>query len=417
MRSIPAHASDLVQPVSWPSRGVACVWLPQLPLRVEILRHPEWDGRPLVLGGSPGERKVVQMCTPEAEREGISPGVPLRNVLEMCSDAIIRQPDPAASAIVLAQVLVSLQGVSPIVEADGEQLFLDLHGLQEVYQHSLELLERAIRAVVPPVLLPRVGIASGKLVAAIAAQRAPQSGIYVVPDGGDMRFLAELPVSYLPLEPDALKRLNLLGLRRIVDLAMLPFSAVQAEFGPAGARAWRLANGQDDEPIVPHQVVTTVRSRLRFDHGLASVDAIMAALRTLLNRVFGDVAVQGHAARQASLRALLSDGTAWERLITFKEAVSSQRAAFDALRAKLQLPNALPPAPVEELSLELLGLGGESSKQPSLFSARARHWVSIIEATHQLHARYGYTPLYRAMEVEPWSRVPERRWALIPCEL
>jgi len=56
---------------SWPDVRVACVWIAQLPLRVEILRHPAWDGRPLVLGGAPGERKVVQLCSPEAEAAGV----------------------------------------------------------------------------------------------------------------------------------------------------------------------------------------------------------------------------------------------------------------------------------------------------------------------------------------------------------
>ncbi len=64
----------------WPDVRVACVWLPHLPLRVEVLRHPAWDGLPLVLGGAPGERKVVHLCSPEAEAAGIRPGLPLREV-------------------------------------------------------------------------------------------------------------------------------------------------------------------------------------------------------------------------------------------------------------------------------------------------------------------------------------------------
>ena len=44
---------------AWPDVRVACVWIAQLPLRVEILRHPAWDGRPLVLGGAPGERNAI----------------------------------------------------------------------------------------------------------------------------------------------------------------------------------------------------------------------------------------------------------------------------------------------------------------------------------------------------------------------
>lgn len=406
----------VAQPVAWPVRGVACVWLPRLLIRVEMLRHPDWDGRPIVLGGGQGQRKVVQYCSPEAERDGIRPGLPLREVASLSPDAVICQPDPVHAATVLGVVLNKLQRVSPVVEAADEQLFLDLRGLQGVYQHSLALLERAIRAAVPPSLHPRIGIAPGKLVASIAAHVAPPASMRTVADREAVRFLAPLPVSHLQLAQEMVKRLELLGLRTIADLATLPFSAVQAEFGPDGARAWKLANGQDEAPVVPRYVPNTVRASLRFDHPLASFDAILAALSALLAHAFGDSALRGHSVRQARLRGLLSDATTWEKLITFKEAVSSKDVACDALKSKLQLPQALPSAPVEELTLELLGLGGEWAKQPNLFFAHARRQAEVSEATRQLHARYGHTPVYRAMEVEPWSRVPERRWALIPYE-
>src|SRR5436309_15470723 len=114
----------------WPDVKVACVWIAQLPLRVEVLRHPAWDGRPLVLGGAPGERKVVQLCSPEAEQAGITPGLLLREVVPLCRDAIVLQPDPVRTAAVLEQVLAALQQVSPLVEVDASgYLFLDLRGL------------------------------------------------------------------------------------------------------------------------------------------------------------------------------------------------------------------------------------------------------------------------------------------------
>ena len=404
------------QQLSWPARGVACVWLPRLLVRVETLRHPAWDGRPIVLGGGPGQRKVVQYCSPEAEREGIRPGLPLREVASFSRDAIVCQPDPIHAAKVLGTVLERLQKVSPAVEATEEELFLDLRGLHGVYNGDLGRLERAIRAAVPPSLHPRIGIAPGKHIASIAAHLAPAASMRVIPPHETVRFLAPLPVSRLLLPPEIVKRLDLLGLRTVSDLATLPFSAVQAEFGPVGARAWKLAHGQDDAPIVPHQYAKTVVSSLRFEHPLASVDAILAAVNTLLARTFGTTVLRGHSVRQAHLRGVLSDGTSWERLVTFKEAVSSKDVAYDALKSKLQLPQALPTASVDELSLELLGLGGEWAKQPNLFTVHAKHQEEVGEATRQLQARYGQNPLYRAMEVEPWSRVPERRWALIPFE-
>src|SRR5919199_4173116 len=113
---------------------VACVWVPQLPLRVEVLRHPAWDGRPLVLGGAPGERKVVHLCSPEAEAAGIRPGLPLREVVPLCPDAIVLQPDPVRTASVLESLLAALQGVSPLVEpgsTDDGYLFPELRALRD----------------------------------------------------------------------------------------------------------------------------------------------------------------------------------------------------------------------------------------------------------------------------------------------
>jgi hypothetical protein len=88
-------------------------------------------------------------------------------------------------------------------------------------------------------------------------------------------------------------------------------------------------------------------------------------------------------------------------------------AARRALKGKLDLPNGLPPAPIDELALELLGLGGEAARQPSLFAARARQLAEIAETVRHLRARYGRVPLYHVIELEPWSRIPERRWALV----
>jgi DNA polymerase-4/protein ImuB len=401
---------------------VACVWVPQLPLRVEVLRHPAWDGRPLVLGGAPGERKVVQLCSPEAEAAGIRLGLPLREVVPLCPEAIVLQPDPVRVAAVLDQLVAGLQQVSPAVEAaaDAEDgfLYLDLRGLDTLYG-SLHALEHAIRTAVPPLLRPRFGFGAGKFVAAAAARSATVSTAKVVTATDTRDFLKPLSIRYFDgvLAADVLHRLELLGLRTIGDLAALPLGAVQAELGPPGARAWRLAHGRDTEPIVPRSSVSSVQAALRFDDPLASVDAILAALDQLLAQTFTPDTLAGRSVRQVRLRALLTDGSSWERCYTFKEALASREAARRALKSKLELPNGMPQAAVEELFLELLGLGGEAARQGSLFVARARQLGQIAEAARQLRARYGHVPLYHVVEVEPWSRIPERRWALVSCDL
>ena len=427
---------------------VACVWLPELPMRVEVLRNPKMADRPLVVGGGPGQRHMVGLCSAAAARMGIRPGLPLREVLPLCPDAVVIPPDPVRTAGVLDAVAEALERVGPIVEVADEALFLDLRGLARLYRGDLANLERAIRRAVPSLLLPTLGAAAGKLTARIAATMSfrAERGISTVPaspgaglerDGRDsssappprndiaatMRvveaadvpaFLAPLPIEQLPLAPDQHEWLRRLGLRTIGQLAVLPLGAVQAQLGPAGARAWRLAHGHDDEPVMPRRAVQTVRSAMRFDDPLASIDAVFFALDQLLARAYADPVLRARSARQCRLGALLSDGTAWERMITFKEPVSDVAAAKRAIRAKLDLPNALPPAPIEELCLDLLGLGGEAARQGNLFVDQAQTLGRIGAVAAQLGARYGHVPLYRALPVEPWSRLPENRWVLVP---
>jgi DNA polymerase-4/protein ImuB len=342
---------------------------------------------------------------------------------------------------VIDEVLACLQRVGPAVEAANDQpldaslsgsglqralasgeaeggpglhgaLFLDMNGLEQVYGGDLGLLERAIRSVVPPLLQPRLGFGGGKFAASVAAQVAPPDGRCVVPFAETAAFLAPLSVHYLPFPAETWERLDLLAIETIGQLAKLPFSAVQAQFGRPGARCWRLANGRDAEPVLPRPYSPSVKAVLRFDDPLASLEMVMLAIEQLLIRAYADPVLRGGSARQLRLRALLAGGSSWERSFTFKEALAGVDAARRALWGKLKAANMLPAAPVEELSLELLGLGPEVGRQLPLFGNRWKQEEHIEEAARQLAARYGQAPLYRAVEVEPWSRIPERRWAL-----
>ena len=74
------------------------------------------------------------------------------------------------------------------------------------------------------------------------------------------------------------------------------------------------------------------------------------------------------------------------------------------------------PAPLESLAITLSGITGDSGRQESLFSD-VRRRAQLDDAVRQLRARLGRRPpIYRIREVEPWSRIPERRRALVAYE-
>ena len=118
----------------------------------------------------------------------------------------------------------------------------------------------------------------------------------------------------------------------------------------------------------------------------------------------------------ASAHCPLSTAHSWERTFTLREPVASAAAALKQLRGRLA--NARPEGAVAELGVTLVLKQGAGVMQEELWSGRRRQLLGVAEAARQLRMRFGDAPagrLYRIMEVEPWSRFPERRWALVDC--
>ena len=90
------------------TRWVLHVDLDQFIAAVEVLRHPELRGLPVVVGGDgdPTKRGVVSTASYEAREHGVHSGLPLRTAARRCPDAVFLPVDrdayEAASAVVMA---------------------------------------------------------------------------------------------------------------------------------------------------------------------------------------------------------------------------------------------------------------------------------------------------------------------------
>ncbi|HEY5625602.1 MAG TPA: hypothetical protein VIT93_03835, partial [Dehalococcoidia bacterium] len=132
-------------------------------------------------------------------------------------------------------------------------------------------------------------------------------------------------------------------------------------------------------------------------------------LERLTHAAYGDESRQGRWVRRAVARASLDGGGAWELPIAFREALADPKAAWFVI--KTAVTRRPPERPVEELEIELVGLSGESGKQAALFESKGKLRRQVEEAARHLGSN-GKPAIGRIVEVEPWSRIPERRAAL-----
>ena len=391
---------------------VACIVVPHFALRVALLERPELDGAPLVLGPPQGGRPIVADATPEAAAQGVCPGLGLREAVALCPDAVILAPHPVREHAAAERIVAGLETLSPAVEIDRERpgcYVVDLTGLERLLGPPQHAAARLL-ATVPAILRPRAGVAPNKFTAHAAASQAAPGAVLAIEAATMPAFLAASPVSLLPLPADKRRRLERLGLRTLGDLAALPSAAVQARFGAEGRRAWELARGHDPEPVRARLPPESVTESLTLPAPATSRETLLIAITQLVLRAFDRTPLQNRHVRQARLRASLEGGLSWEQLTILREPGGSKRL-LEALGYRVQALSL--PGPVEELTLELSGLIDVTSRQELLPGFHSRRPWQLAEACRHLKQRFGTSGLYRVAEVEPWSRLPERRQALI----
>ncbi|MEK9658463.1 MAG: DNA polymerase Y family protein [Chloroflexota bacterium] len=388
---------------------LGCLLVDHLPVQVELARHPGLRGRPVVVAAAQGSRRVVLDASPRAR--GVAVGMPLEEAMARCKEAVLAEPDPAAYALAWEGVLDALERLAADVEDGGQGMaFVRLDNLRSLHG-GLGPLVHAVLAAVPKHLTARLGTGSAKFTATAAAGMAPWQGHRAAP-ADPAPFLAPLSIDALPLPWKVRERLRGFGLATLGAVAGVGVGPLQAQLGREGRLAWELASGIDPRPFVPRRAQEVVSATLEFASPTLTLEAIGTGVEALLGRLFAQPRMRGRTARSCLLEGRVLDGPVWRRELTFREPVASARKGLTLLRASLE--GGPPPGPLEELGLTLRALAGEAGRQASLFAEVRRH-DDLREALRQLRARLRVEPpVYHIREVEPCSRVPERRTALVP---
>ena len=169
---------------------------------VELLHHPEWRGRPLVVGSGPHERGVVSTCSYEARRYGIRSAMPSRTAYPLCPHAVFTPPHMELYQAVSDRVFEIFSHYTPYVEGVSiDEAFLDVTGSLHLHGGDPVRLGEALRAEVRRTcgVTCSVGIAPNRLLAKIGSEENKPDGLTLMPFEPEAiaRFLAPKPVGIL----------------------------------------------------------------------------------------------------------------------------------------------------------------------------------------------------------------------------
>jgi protein ImuB len=405
---------------------IGCVLVPRLSLVAAIGDRRGMLGRPVALAPEPSGPQVVGETSGAAEALGIRRGMRLAEALARCPSLVLVPPDPPRAEAAWERSLRRLEALGAAVEPGqvGEAYF-SLEALRGLYGSPEAVLGRARQALGTPA---RFAGGPSRLCAYALARRARASRRAPVLSGeAARRLVADLPVAILggrlagrrPATslPDARKveeatvvdALERLGVRTLGELAALPSQAVADRFGELGLRALRIACGVEG-PLRPRRPAEQLAERLELPEA-ASGTQLVHALELLIDRLLASPARRGRSFRRLRLEAQLAGGGGWRAEVALRDSCGERGRLRLVLTAKLERL----PGPARVLGLRALETGPPSADQPRLArSPEDERRDRLAEGIRQARAVAGRDALLRVVEVDPDSRVPERRMLLMP---
>lgn len=392
---------------------VICVLYPRFELLAALGDRRALLSEPAALAPEAGREQMVGEVSAPAEAFGVVRGMRLGEALARCPALRLVPPDPEGARSLWGHVLDRLEAIGAEVESDRSGVaFFEAGPIEGIHGGRLDdVLAVARRALGAGA---RFGAASSRFAAHAAALRArPRRRPAVVVEERDVReFLAALPVGLLRtrLELQALPEiLEQLGIRTLGELAALPSRALAERFGHPGLLALDLARGRDTalEPRRPPEPVT---ERLDLPEA-ASGQQLERALELLVARVLARRERRGRSLRALAMSARYVAGGTWRLAVTLR------RASADPARIRLALAPRLAelPAPADSLALEVEAFGPPAHDQGMLIDEEgAVRRTRLGEAVRQARQAAGAEAALRVLDVDPDSRIPERRAVLAP---
>jgi DNA polymerase-4 len=369
---------------------------------VEMRDHPQYRGKPVIIGGDPLRdlRSVVSTASYEARKFGVHSAMPLMQAYRLCPQGIFLRGNMARYGEVSREIMAIFARYTPLVEPlSVDEAFLDVSGCEGLFGPPEEIAARIQQDIEQELqLTASVGVAPNKFLAKLASDLQKPRGFTVIRPQEVEAVLAPLPVEKLwgVGEKTAVKLRNM-GIDTVGQLTSLPENLLAAAFGKMGAALRHLARGEDFRPVESSRAAKSVSRETTFPRDVTDMDKLRAVILELAD----DVA--------CTLRA--------SQFLAGTVTLKLRYGNFETITRQGQLPApACLTKPIYNKALELLakvnlqgrgirligvGTGGlensQGSRQLSFFedSGLARE-EKIAEAIDKVSARYGSGAVKRA---------------------
>src|SRR6266404_11177 len=234
---------------------------------VEQRHDPQLRGKPVIVAWR-GNRSVVCAASYEARRFGVRSAMPAVRAERLCPNAVFLQPDFPRYRVVSRQVREIFKRHTDLIEPLSlDEAYLDVSDNKTGLPTATQV-ARTIRQQIREELnlTASAGVAPNKFLAKIASDWRKPDGLFVIQPGEVDSFLFPLPVSRLPgVGKVTEEKLKSFQVQTVGDLRALDLSALERHFGRYGVRLHELAQGIDNNEVIPDRPTQSISAEDTFE--------------------------------------------------------------------------------------------------------------------------------------------------------
>ncbi len=270
---------------------------------IEQRDHPEYRGKPVIVGGSPDRRGVVATASYEARKFGVHSAMPSRTAQRLCPDAIFLPARFEVYRAVSQQIMTIFRQQTALVEPLSlDEAYLDVTDAVRTLEEAVRLAQEIKQQIWGQTqLTASAGVSYCKFLAKIASDAHKPDGLTVIPQEEASAFLEALPIEkFFGVGKVTTAKLRELGIQTGADLKHMGEERLRDLFGKHGGQLYRYACGVDDRPVEPVRERKSVGKEVTLERDIrdrSEMERILENLALQVERRLAELGIAGKTLR------------------------------------------------------------------------------------------------------------------------
>lgn len=319
---------------------------------VEQREHPEWRGKPVIVGGKPNERGVVSTCSYEARAYGVRSAMPTAKAMKLCPKAILTPGNYSLYKEISSQVREVFKSFTNMIEPLSiDEAYLDVtdnsRGIASATLVAL-LIQKEVYEKTG--LTCSVGVSFNKFLAKMASGYQKPSGITVITPENAQEFIRTIPIGdFYGVGKVSAEKLRRAGIETGEDLLQLSKAELESRFGNLGPRLYEQVRGTSNDQLTLYRERKSIGSERTLIKDTTDHDILSKYLEKFSDEIASMLQKRALASRTITLKIRDSNFNTTSKSVTLREYFNKKE---EILQLALQLFEEM----MDEKPIRLIGL-------------------------------------------------------------